>query len=163
MNLPHLTGEWKGRGKDMEAARTQTAYNGAALVCGRNRALAYMDTADQPRHAAVTSFTMDGTHINFFAHYAVAPEEEEGKTRYHQYLLAATKLFNSFDDFKRGLMQLRNLQENAKDESYALRDRLVEHWKQRQVTSRANDAPGSVAKKRKLSASAQPTAKDGHD
>lgn len=29
VTLPHLTGEWKGCGKDMEEARLQSAYDGA--------------------------------------------------------------------------------------------------------------------------------------
>lgn len=40
--LPHLAGEWKGRGKDMDEARLQSAYDGAALVYARNQALSYV-------------------------------------------------------------------------------------------------------------------------
>ena len=127
ITLPHLAGEWKGPGKPLADATSQAAYNGAALVYGRNQALAYMGTADPPGHTAVSTFTMDGTTVNFFSHYSGPSEEEEGRTDYHQYPMASTNLCNSFNDFKRGWMQLRNLQDNAKDESYALRDRLVGH------------------------------------
>lgn len=46
--LPHLAGEWKGRGKDMEEARLQSAYDGAALVYARNQALSYLGKSDPP-------------------------------------------------------------------------------------------------------------------
>ncbi|KAL2133389.1 hypothetical protein VTI74DRAFT_2432 [Chaetomium olivicolor] len=46
MTLPHLAGEWKGRGKDMEEARTQSAYDGA-----RNAS----DLNDGPNPSAVAS------------------------------------------------------------------------------------------------------------
>jgi hypothetical protein len=83
--LPHLAGEWKGPGKNRIEARTQSAYDGAALVYGRNRALEYLGGADPPGHAVISTFTTDGTTINFFAHYA-AVSEVDGKTEYHQYL-----------------------------------------------------------------------------
>ncbi|KAK4241079.1 hypothetical protein C8A03DRAFT_41478 [Achaetomium macrosporum] len=111
MTLPHLAGEWKGRGKDMEEARTQSAYSGAALMYGRNEALAYLDTPDPPGYAAVSTFTIDGTNINFFSHYAAPSGVEDEKLDYHQYPITFTNLVNSFEEFKRGRKQLRNLQE----------------------------------------------------
>jgi hypothetical protein len=143
----------------MVEARTQSAYDGAALVYGRNQALAYMGAPDPPSHAAVSTFTMDGTTINFFSHYA-APSEE-GKLCYHQYLVAVTNLVSSYEDFERGRRQLRNVQEDAKNESYALRDRLVDHWKKKQESGYSashsrksrpppsDDGPSSSVKKRR--------------
>jgi hypothetical protein len=75
VTLPHIAGEWKGRGKDMAEAKMQSAYDGAALVYARNQALSYVGEPDPPGHAQVATFTTDGTTINFFAHYAEASEE----------------------------------------------------------------------------------------
>ncbi len=81
---PHLAGEWKGPGKDMEKAALQAGYDGAALVYARNEALSYLGKSDPPGHAEVTTFTTDGTNINFYAHYA-APSKKDGTPGYHQY------------------------------------------------------------------------------
>jgi hypothetical protein len=129
VTLPHLAGEWKGPGKDMIKARAQSAYDGAALVYGRSRALEYLNDVDPPGYAAVSTFTTDGTTVNFFAHYAVLSEEEEGKIEYHQYPIASTNLTNSYEEFKKGRNQLRNLQDFASDQSHALKDLLKDHWK----------------------------------
>ncbi|KAK4033189.1 hypothetical protein C8A01DRAFT_40349 [Parachaetomium inaequale] len=102
VTLPHIAGEWKGRGKDMDEAKMQSA------------------------HAEVATFTADGTNINFFAHCAAT--SEAGVLEYHQYPITSTNLTNSFEDFKKGRKQLRNLQDDARDLSYALRDRLKGHW-----------------------------------
>lgn len=141
--LPHFAGQWTGgAGKDMEAARRQSAYDGAALVYGRSRAL---DAIGKPYlarhgHAKVTTFTTDGTVINFFAHYAdpaSPPGEEEDigirttsttRLEYHQYPIASTNLCRSFEEFKLGRRQLRNAQEAARAECLELRDRLREYW-----------------------------------
>ncbi|KAL2022930.1 hypothetical protein VTK56DRAFT_4145 [Thermocarpiscus australiensis] len=128
VTLPHLAGEWKGPGKDMMEARTQSAYDGAALVYGRNRALEYLGDADPAGHAVVSTFTTDGTSVNFFAHYSATSQEEAGKIEYHQYPITSTNLTNSFEEFKKGRMQLRNLQDYARDHSYDLRDKLKAHW-----------------------------------
>ncbi|KAH7019512.1 hypothetical protein EDB80DRAFT_203917 [Ilyonectria destructans] len=127
MTLPHMAGEWKGRGKDMEEARLQSAYTGAALVYARNQAISTMGSNESPRHAEVTTFTTNGTTINFFAHYAA--QSENGTLQYHQYPITSTNLTNSHQDFKQGRRQLRNGQDHAREQSYALRDQLKEHWK----------------------------------
>lgn len=51
VTLPHLAGEWKGRGKDTEEARLQSAYDGAAVVYARNQALPHLGKSDPPGHA----------------------------------------------------------------------------------------------------------------
>ncbi|CAK7228841.1 hypothetical protein SCUCBS95973_007017 [Sporothrix curviconia] len=133
ITLAHVAGELKGPGKDMERARLQSAYDGAALVYARNQ-------RDPPGHAAVTTFTTDGKQLYSFAHYAaVAPTEEEfdqdgnGDTEveYHQYQLQSITLVNSHDEFKKGRSWLRNQQDLAKEQSYALKDELKKHWRQR--------------------------------
>ncbi len=128
LTLPHVAGEWKGSGKDMEEARMQAAYDGAALVYARNQAL---DAAKEPYlagHAKVTTFTTDGTNLNLFAHYAA--KTEDGTPEYHQYPIKSLNLMDSHEGYKEGRKQLRNAQDLAREESYALRDELKDYWKQ---------------------------------
>ncbi|KAK0655466.1 hypothetical protein B0T16DRAFT_312591, partial [Cercophora newfieldiana] len=128
LTLPHVAGEWKGRGKDMEKVRLQAAYDGAAMVYARNQALAYMGKSDPPRHAAITTFTTDGTNLNMYAHYAI-PSEEDDTLEYHQYQYASTNIKDSYQGYKEGRRGLRNAQDHAREQSYALKDQLEEHWK----------------------------------
>ncbi|KUI64371.1 hypothetical protein VM1G_11174 [Cytospora mali] len=84
VTLPHIAGEWKGRGKDMEEARLRNGYDGAALVYGRSQTL---DTMGKPYlaarggHAKVTTFTTDGTSLDFYAHHAAS--SDGGTLKYH--------------------------------------------------------------------------------
>ncbi|KAF4513344.1 hypothetical protein G6O67_000623 [Ophiocordyceps sinensis] len=130
LTLPHLAGEWKGRGKDMIEARLQSAYAGAALVYVRNQALSYLGKPDPPGYAEVTTFTTDGTNLNFFAHYA-APSEDNGTLKYHQYQYASANVKDTYQGHKDGYKGIRNEQDYSRDQSCALRDQLKEHWKQR--------------------------------
>lgn len=128
--LPHVAGEWKARGKDMEEARLQSAYHGAALVYARNEALAYVGKADPPGYAEITTFITDGTDLNMYAHYAAPAEEDEDTLEYHQYLISSINIKDTYQGHKEGRRSLRNLQDHAKDQSYHLKDQLKEHWKQ---------------------------------
>jgi hypothetical protein len=127
LTLPHLAGEWKGRGKDMMEARLRSAYDGAALVYARNRTLSYLGKPDPPGHARVTTFTTDGTNLNLFAHYA-APSEH-GTLKYHQYPITSANLLKSHQEHNEGRKHLRNEQDHAREQSYDLRDQIKEHWK----------------------------------
>ncbi|KAK0621404.1 hypothetical protein B0T17DRAFT_508754 [Bombardia bombarda] len=129
VTLAHLAGEWKGPGKDMENARLQSAYDGAALVYARNQALSYVGKTDPPGHAEVTTFTTDGTTINTYAHYTT--RSEDGTLEYHQYPVRSTTLVDSHQGLKDGRRGLRNEQDHARQQSYALKDQLKGHWKQR--------------------------------
>lgn len=129
LTLPHLAGEWKRRGKDLEEARLQSAYSGAALVYARNQALSYLGKPDLPGHAEVTTFTTDGTNLNFYVHYA-APGDN-GTLEYHQYQYASANVRDTYQGHKDGRKGIRNVQDHARDQSCALRDQLKEHWKQR--------------------------------
>ncbi|RMD39797.1 hypothetical protein DV735_g5350, partial [Chaetothyriales sp. CBS 134920] len=131
LTLPLLAGEWKSRGKDMEEARLQSAYDGAALVYARNQALSYLGTADPPGHAEVTAFTTDGTNLNLFAHYATL--SADGTLEYHQYPIKSTNLTDSHQAFRDGRRGLRNVQDHARKQSYAMRDHLRERWKRRRA------------------------------
>jgi len=128
VTLPHIAGEWKGPGENIQQAAVQGAINGAHLVYGRNRALDHLDTPEDAGHAAVTTFTTNGTTLNTFAHHAALSETVEGRTDYHTYPITSTNLTLSFEEFKKGRRQLRNLQDFARDQSYSLRDKLKEHW-----------------------------------
>ncbi|EFY93339.1 hypothetical protein MAC_00577 [Metarhizium acridum CQMa 102] len=127
LTLPHLVGECTG--KDMAEAKLQSAYDGAALVYARNQALSYIGKPDPLGHAKVTTFTTDGTNLNLYAHYA-APLPD-GTLEYHQYPIKSINLIDSHQGLKDGRRGLRNEQDYARKQSYAMRDQLKEHWKQR--------------------------------
>ncbi len=113
----------------MEGARLQSAYDGAALVYARNQALSYAGKPDPPGHAEVATFTTDGTTLNMYAHYA-ALSEDDGTLEYHQYPIKSIILIDSHQAFKEGRRGLRNAQDYAREQSYAIRGQLKEHWKQ---------------------------------
>jgi len=99
-----------------------------ALVYARNQALALLGKPDPPGHAAVTTFTTDGSNINIYAHYATP--SGDGLLEYHQCHITSIILENSHAEFEQGRRVLRNAQDNARKLSYALRDQLKTHWKQ---------------------------------
>jgi hypothetical protein len=123
--LPHLAGEWKGHGKDMILAENQAAYDSACMVHGRNAALSLLNRPDPTGHANVHTFTTDGTILNTFAHYS---SEIQGKVKYHQIPTSSSLLISTYEDFKRSRRRLRNLQDEAKQNSEKLRDELKEKW-----------------------------------
>jgi hypothetical protein len=57
--LPHIAGEWRGSGKDMNSARHQAAYNGGSLIFARNETLSFLGSSDSTSHACVYTFTTD--------------------------------------------------------------------------------------------------------
>ncbi|KAK0655178.1 hypothetical protein B0T16DRAFT_450910 [Cercophora newfieldiana] len=107
-----------------------SSYFGAALVYARNKALAYIGMSDPPGAAAVTT---DGTILDQFAHYA--EKTKDGKTKYHQYRIKSTNLIISHESFEEGRRSLRNAQDFARDQSYAPRDDLREHYQQHQPST----------------------------
>lgn len=111
----------------MKEARILAAYDGAALIYARNQALNAMGKPYLAGHTKVATFTTDGTNLNLFAHYA-APTEE-GTLEYHQYPIKSINLIDSHQGYKEGRKHLRNAQDLAKEESYALRDELNDYWK----------------------------------
>ncbi|KFX94206.1 hypothetical protein O988_06419 [Pseudogymnoascus sp. VKM F-3808] len=80
-NKMETAGEYKGPGGSMEKARLQCAYDGAALVYARNKALELTGKPDPLGHAKITTFATDGKNIDFFAHYASLGDD--GKLKYH--------------------------------------------------------------------------------
>jgi hypothetical protein len=128
ITLPHITGELRGPWERLRTAGKQNTITGAHLVHGRNEALRYIGASDSWNHAAVVSFAINGTQINTYAHFAAKSEKKvNGRLDYHTYLLTVDSLVASFDRFKEGRQQLRNLQDYAKAQSYALRDQLVNY------------------------------------
>lgn len=85
----------------MGNTRLQSAYDGAALVYGRNQALAYMGNSDPPGHAAITTFTTDGTNLNMYAHYANPSEKDPRTLEYHQHQCASTNIKDSYQGHRR--------------------------------------------------------------
>ena len=74
ITLPHLAGEWKGPGKDMNLARLQAAYDGASMVYSRNTACSFLANPDPIGHASVVAFTSDGTSVRTFANSRRRPK-----------------------------------------------------------------------------------------
>ncbi|KAH9895520.1 hypothetical protein F4778DRAFT_275761 [Xylariomycetidae sp. FL2044] len=131
LTLPHLAGGWwtrRGQGKEMEEARRQSAFAGAALVYARTKALSYLGRSDPPGHAVITTFTTDGTTLNLFAHYADAASRSDGQLLYHQYPVRSINLLDSPQAFADGRRGLRNAQDHARDSACQLRDQLKEYW-----------------------------------
>lgn len=123
--LPHLAGEWKGPGKDMILAQTQAAYDAACMVYGRNEACSFLGSPDPAGHAYVQTFTTDGTTLNTFAHYST---KSQGQVKYHQYPTSSSFLISGYENFKQSRRRLRNQQDDAKEYSEKLRDKLNEKW-----------------------------------
>lgn len=144
--LPHLAGEFKGPGKDMEETRLQSAYDGAALVYGRNQALQYLGDADPFGHAAVITFTTDGDSMHFYAHYA-AFSAETGGLEYHQYpIWEPNHPSFSFEEYRTSRKRLHNAQDFAREVADDLRSRLKDHWEQSTLAGgqpNNDDTPGS--------------------
>ncbi|KAK5654446.1 hypothetical protein OQA88_7357 [Cercophora sp. LCS_1] len=115
VTLPHIAGEWKARGKDMEESELQSAYDGAAMVYARRQALAFMGTCSNH-------------DIRYRRH------QSQYTLEYHQYKYASTNMRDSHQGHKDGRRGLRNSQDYAKDQSYALKDQLRKHWKQQRST-----------------------------
>ncbi|KAL2679049.1 hypothetical protein Neosp_009805 [[Neocosmospora] mangrovei] len=128
--LAHFAGEWKSRSGDMVEATLQSGYDGAAMIYGRNQALEYLGEPDPLGHSAITTFTSNGENVNVFAHHAL-PTGEDGAVEYHQHRLTQTSLTESFESFKKGRKQIRNAQDYARQQSFALRDQLREQQRSR--------------------------------
>jgi len=136
ITLPHLAGEWKGPGKDMNLARLQAAYGGASMVYGRNIARSFLANPDPIGHASVVAFSSDGTSVRTFANYS---SETQGQIKYHLYLITSTFITSGYENFKKGRRQLRNLQDYAKEASEKLRDELNDKWTANQRLNKDDD------------------------
>ncbi|KAJ8070829.1 hypothetical protein OCU04_001190 [Sclerotinia nivalis] len=124
--LAHFAGEWKGPGKDLRHAEIQAAYDGAIMVCGRKEALSSLDRSDLDNCAYVATFTSDGTILSIYSHHSTS---DGTITEYHQTSIKNIMLTGSYDEYKRGLRMIRNVQDFAKDNAFILKDDLVSSWK----------------------------------
>jgi hypothetical protein len=127
--LPHLAGILRPEKQSRQEAMARSAYAGAALVWTRHEALALLGRSDPPKHAAVSTFIIDGTSVEIFAHYAAV--EESGKTVYHQYSIGSSGLTSSVEDLERGRRMLKNLQAFAEEQAVDLGREVLEYMKQR--------------------------------
>ncbi|KAF7868497.1 hypothetical protein EAF04_005028 [Stromatinia cepivora] len=124
--LAHFAGEWKGPGRDLRQAEIQAAYDGAIMVCGRKEALSSLGRSDPDNCAYVATFTSDGTILSMDSHHSTF----DGKTtEYHQTLIKKIMLTGSYDEYKRGLRMMRNVQDFTKNNASSLKDDLVSSWK----------------------------------
>lgn len=139
ITLAHMAGEFKRPGGDLIQARGQAAYDGASLVYGRNAARESMGRVDPPGTAHVGSFVSDGTHITTFAHYAT--KDASGKTVYHQWPVTDTNIQLGHQSFKTGRRQARNLQDWTRENSYLLKEELLDHYKLSQAQSNEQPIP----------------------
>lgn len=128
--LPHIAGEWERDGGGMDAAQRQAAYNAAAMVCGRNEALALMGQPDPPGRSEVTTFATDGKQLCFYAHFST--ESECGAVKYHQYRFASEDVKDTYEGHRKGRRALRNHQQRAMEKSYAMKEKLKEWWTNKQ-------------------------------
>ncbi|KAK7420278.1 hypothetical protein QQZ08_010478 [Neonectria magnoliae] len=129
ITLPHLAGEWKRPNDGLALAGLQSAYYGAILVYARKQALEYLGDPDPLGNAFVCTFATNGKSINFFAHYAAPSKINKKKMEYHQYLIRSLVLTTSYEDFKDARRQLQNLQDFAREQSVALKTRLIDYWR----------------------------------
>ncbi|KAM0424848.1 hypothetical protein ACHAPT_009904 [Fusarium lateritium] len=137
--LPHLAGEFKRRGGDLEVAEMQSGYNGAALVHARNQALSRLGRPDPPGHAEVESWATDGNRVRSYAHYSTPAED--GKVEYHQWQFASENVRRNYEGHKAVWRGIRNAQDHAREQSYEMRDQLKEHWKQQQQQQQRDNGP----------------------
>ncbi|GAP83177.2 putative heterokaryon incompatibility [Rosellinia necatrix] len=124
LTLPHIAGEWKAYGGNIQRADYQSGYDGAALVYARTQALKYLGEGDPPGEAKVLTFITNGANLVISAHYA-APDAD-GALKYHQYHIKTQEL-DSYAGFRKGRRMLRNAQDFAKKQSEILRDKLKRH------------------------------------
>ncbi|KAI0399980.1 hypothetical protein F4802DRAFT_514508 [Xylaria palmicola] len=122
IGLPHLAGEWKKIGKNMDVAKIQSAYDGAACVFARNSALRYLGKSDPPGYARVITYTLDGETLRLYANYA--SRVKGGPVEYHQYLIESYSIMKRYEDFEAGRRALRNMQDYAKTQAVLLKNKL---------------------------------------
>lgn len=102
----------------------------------------YQELPDPPGHASITTFTTNGSELNFYAHYATA--DEDGTLQYHQYPVNSMSLVKSHDEYKEGRRWIRNTQDNAKEQSEGLKDQLKAYYKKQRSGGKhpiAQDVP----------------------
>jgi hypothetical protein len=102
----------------------------------RSRTCSYIGRPDLPGRAYVLTFAIDGTHLNTFAHYLSG---YGSKREYYQCPISAVNLLISYDDFKKGRQQLKNLQDLAKEHAEQLRDAVKRRLSREPSDEEASD------------------------
>jgi hypothetical protein len=92
--------------RDLFDVEMQAAYAGAAVVYARNQALAHVGKREAPGVARILTFTLNGSHLQIFAHHAASRDR---KAEYHQYLVAEKQGLNTLEGFEEGRRWLRNM------------------------------------------------------
>ncbi|KAM3070172.1 hypothetical protein ACMFMG_003789 [Clarireedia jacksonii] len=123
--LPHLAGEVEEPETDVLLATAKAAYDGACMVYGRCKAREFLEDADPVGHAFVSTFVINGGILNIFANYSL---ETPAGTKYHQCLISSSSLMESYEDFKKAVRRLRNMQDDAKEVAEKLKGELCEKW-----------------------------------
>ncbi|KAF7874914.1 hypothetical protein EAF04_002088 [Stromatinia cepivora] len=124
ITLAHFGGEFKSPCSSIPLANLQAAYDGASMVYGREQALSYINRPDPVGSSSISTFSCNGLLLNTFAHYVVQDPLTK-KREYHQFQLDSVAMTGNFLDYKRGKMQVRNLQDRGRRKSLMLRDDLV--------------------------------------
>ena len=137
-----MAGEFKRPGGNLIEAGSQAAYDGASLVYGRTKARESMGRTDSPGAAYVGSFISDGKHVMTFAHYAT--RDASGTINYHQWPVTDTNIQLDHSSFKTGRRQTRNLQNWTRENSYQLKEELLEHYRLQQAQCQEQEVPEIV-------------------
>lgn len=135
ITLPHMTVEYKAKNKSAHEAKVQSMYNGAAMVYGRNEALAHIKKNDPPRQPAVLSAAVVGPTWDIYGHYAHTDETTE-RVEYHQHRVHGGSM-ETFNDYKQSRKVLRNMQDFAREQAGDLKDRLHEDYKEKEAEREA--------------------------
>lgn len=123
--FPHIAGEW-GKGW---VPLWKSAHTGAALIYARCQALSCMGLSKDPLlRVPGFTFTTDGTYISFYAVFMV---EGDRGVRYYQHEIASTKLIDSFEDWRKGKLYLKNFRQLAYTAAKGLRDEVGKWLRER--------------------------------
>ncbi|KAK0706668.1 hypothetical protein B0T26DRAFT_756145 [Lasiosphaeria miniovina] len=122
-------GDREDNGRQIKRARLTRKNLALFDKMGKKKGPNKASASAPPESTKVRTFTTDGTSLNFYTHYAVP--SEDGTIKYHQYQYASTNVKNTHQGHKDGRRQLRNEQQHVREQSYALKDQLKEHGKQR--------------------------------
>ncbi|KAG9229294.1 hypothetical protein BJ875DRAFT_446093 [Amylocarpus encephaloides] len=126
----------------MNLARHQATYDGASMVYTRNEACSFLGSPDPVDYAYVQTFTTDGTTLNTFTHFST---ESQGQVKYHQYPTSSSFHISSYEDFKKSRRRLRNPQDDAKETSERLRDKINGKWSANHRSRVAPSVPADTA------------------
>jgi len=144
----------------MILTQTQAEYDDACMIYDKNKARLFLKSFDSIDHAFVFTFTTDNTTLNTFVHYS---SESQGQVKYHQYSTSSSFLVSSYLNFKKSQQQLRNLQNDVKETSEKLRDKLMKKWLVNQCLNEDEGNKGQDSYELILSAASASTSAENAD